>query len=67
MEQLIPILTEFLKDNPYFTLATSIIATASALAAATPTPKQGSTWAKLYFIIDFLALNVLNAKDKGKK
>jgi len=67
MEQLIPILTEFLKDNPYFTLAASIIAAASALAAATPTPKQGSVWAKLYFIIDFLALNVLNAKDKGKK
>jgi hypothetical protein len=67
MEQLIPILIEFLKDNPYFALATSIIAAASALAAATPTPKEGTVWAKLYFVIDFLALNILNAKDKGEK
>lgn len=67
MEQIIPILLEFLKGNPYFALATSVIAAASALAAATPTPKQGTVWAKLYFVIDFLALNILKAKDKGEK
>lgn len=38
---------------------------ASAIAAATPTPKEGSTLAKLYRLIDWLALNIGKAKDKG--
>ena len=44
---------------------TSIVTGASALAALTPTPKQGSTLAMLYKVIDFLALNIGKAKDKG--
>ena len=46
---------------------TSIVTGASALAALTPTPKAGSYASKLYKVIDFLALNVGKAKDKGDK
>jgi len=46
---------------------TSIVAGASALAALTPTPKDDSFIGKLYKVIDFLALNVGKAKDKGDK
>lgn len=48
-----------------FMWLTAIIAIASLVAAVTPTP-QGDKWlAKLYKIIDWCALNVLKAKDKG--
>lgn len=51
-------------DNPWFGVATAVVALASAIAAATPTPKEGSALAKVYKIIDWLALNVGKAKDK---
>ena len=38
----------------------------SAIAAATPTPKKGSIWAKVYAIIDWAALNVGKAKQKSE-
>ena len=44
---------------------TSIVTGASALAALTPTPKDDSIIGKLYKVIDFLALNIGKAKDKG--
>jgi hypothetical protein len=44
---------------------TSIVTGASALAALTPTPKDDSLIGKIYKIIDFLALNIGKAKDKG--
>ena len=44
---------------------TSIIAGASALAALTPTPKDDTFFGKVYKLIDFLALNIGKAKDKG--
>lgn len=44
---------------------TSIVTGASALAALTPTPKDDSLIGKLYKVVDFLALNVGKAKDKG--
>lgn len=44
---------------------TSIVTGASALAALTPTPKDDSIIGKLYKIVDFLALNIGKAKDKG--
>ncbi len=44
---------------------TSIVTGASALAALTPTPKDDSLFGKLYKVVDFLALNVGKAKDKG--
>ena len=47
-----------------FMWITAIVAIASLVAAVTPTP-QGDKWlAKLYKVIDFLALNIGKAKDK---
>lgn len=59
-------LLQLVQDQPWFSIATAVVALASAIAAATPTPKQGSILAKAYSIIDFLALNVGKAKQKGK-
>ena len=42
-----------------------LIATASALAALTPTPSPASVAGKLYRIIDIVALNFLHAKSGG--
>jgi hypothetical protein len=39
---------------------------ASAIAAATPTPKKGSKLGIVYKFIDILALNVGKAKDRGE-
>lgn len=44
--------------------ATAIVTAASAIAALTPTPKDDTVVAKLYKIVDWLALNVGKAKDK---
>ena len=46
---------------------TSIVTGASALAALTPTPKDDSFIGKLYKVVDFLALNIGKAKDKGDR
>ena len=56
---------ELIQDNPWFGVVTAAIALASAVAAATPTPKKGSFLAKVYSVIDWAALNVGKAKDKG--
>ena len=50
-----------------FTVVTTLIATASAIAALTPTPKDDTFVGKAYKVIDWLALNVFKAKDKGGK
>ena len=47
-----------------FGVLTAIIATASAVAALTPTPADDTFIGKAYKIIDWLALNVFKAKDK---
>lgn len=60
------ILIKLIEDNPWFGVVTAAIALASAIAAATPTPKKGSIWAKVYSIIDWAALNVGKAKQKSK-
>jgi hypothetical protein len=57
---------EFLKTQSWFGIVTAAIALASAIAAVTPTPAPGSTLAKVYSIVDFLALNIGKAKDKGE-
>jgi len=59
-------LIQLLQSNPYFGVVTAVIALASAIAAVTPTPKAGSALAKVYALVDFLALNIGKAKDKGK-
>ena len=43
---------------------TGIIATASAVAALTPTPKDDGIVKKLYKLVDLLAINVGKAKEK---
>jgi hypothetical protein len=43
---------------------TAIVATASAICALTPTPKDDSIVRKAYVIVEWLALNVGKAKDK---
>lgn len=50
-----------------FAVITTIVASASAIAALTPTPKDDTFIGKVYKVIDWLALNVINAKDKGGK
>ena len=56
---------QLIQDNPWFGVVTAFIAFASAIAAATPTPKEGSFLAKIYAVIDWAALNIGKAKDKG--
>jgi hypothetical protein len=57
---------EFVETQSWFGIVTAVIALASAIAAVTPTPASGSTLAKVYSIIDFLALNIGKAKNKGE-
>lgn len=59
-------LLSYFSDNPWFAVVTTFIAFASALAAATPTPKEGTVLAKLYKIVDLAAINVSHAKETGK-
>ena len=46
-----------------FGIATAIIAAASAIAALTPTPKDDTFVGKAYKVINWLALNIFNAKS----
>ena len=43
---------------------TGVIAAASAIAALTPTPKDDAILYKIRQLIDLLALNIGNAKNK---
>ena len=56
---------QLFQNNPWFGVVTAAIALASAIAAATPTPKKGSFLSKVYAIIDWSAINIGKAKDKG--
>jgi hypothetical protein len=46
----------------YIQIASMIIATASTIAAITPSPKDDTIIAKLKSVIDIIALNVGHAK-----
>lgn len=48
-------------------MATKIVAAASAFAALTPTPSDDTFVGKLYKVVDWLALNIGKAKDKGQE
>lgn len=63
-DTIIPIIIELVKAYPWFPVVTSVVTLASAIAAATPTPKAGSAWSKVYKVIDLFALNVGKAKNK---
>jgi hypothetical protein len=56
----------YLSENieEIFAILTTVVAAASAIAALTPTPKDDTVIGKAYKIIDWLALNVMKAKDK---
>ena len=58
---------DYIIDNKegLFAVVTTIIAAASAIAALTPTPKDDTIIGKAYRLIDWLALNVMKAKEKG--
>jgi|TARA_R110001592_G_scaffold162837_1_gene396448 hypothetical protein len=43
-------------------IATAVVAAASAICALTPTPKDDGIVRKLYTILEWVALNVGNAK-----
>ncbi|MFM1794587.1 MAG: hypothetical protein RL642_972 [Bacteroidota bacterium] len=58
-------LLQYLQEQPWAGVVFAVISLASAIAALTPTPKEGTVLAKLYKVIDFLALNVGQAKSKG--
>ena len=45
-----------------FTIATSVVSTASLVAALTPSPRDDQLLSKIRKFIDVLALNVGNAK-----
>jgi hypothetical protein len=53
-------------SNDLLNIITAVVALASAVAAVTPTPAPGTFLAKLYALIDFAALNIGKAKDKGE-
>ena len=57
---------QLFQDNPGFGVVAAAIAFASAITAATPTPKKGSFWSKVYAVIDWAALNIGKSKDKGE-
>lgn len=45
--------------------ALAIVGAASAVAAATPTPKDDNLVGKLYRVLDCLALNIGHAKEEA--
>lgn len=59
-------LIQLVQNQPWYNILAATVALASAIAAITPTPKAGTVLAKVYGIIDLLALNIGKAKDKGK-
>ena len=60
------VILKLIEDNPWFGVLTAAIALASAITAATPTPKKVTLWSKIYGIIDWAAINIGKAKDKGE-
>tara|TARA_R100000908_G_scaffold54308_1_gene29534 strand:+ start:1084 stop:1344 length:261 start_codon:yes stop_codon:yes gene_type:complete len=59
-------LLNLVESQPWFGVVAAVISLASAIAAVTPTPKEGTALAKIYMIIDVLALNIGKAKDTGR-
>ncbi|MDB4396095.1 hypothetical protein N9Z65_00600 [bacterium] len=61
------LLITFIQDQPWFGILAAAVALASSIAAVTPTPKKGTALAKVYGVIDLLALNIGKAKHRGDK
>lgn len=49
-------------SDQLISVATAVVTAASAICAMTPTPKDDSIVAKVYKVIEWLALNVGKAK-----
>ncbi len=64
MEMISGLLSQFVHTE-WVVWATAIVTAAGAITAVTPTPKDDAIVAKAYKVLDWLALNVLKAKDKG--
>lgn len=60
------IILSFFEGQDWWVWVTAAISAASAFTAATPTPSADSKFAKVYAVIDWVALNVLRAKDKSE-
>jgi len=58
------IILSLLEGQDWWVWVAAAISAASAFTAVTPTPEADSKWSKVYSAIEFLALNVLRAKDK---
>ena len=56
---------DFISDKPWFGVIAAVIAAAAAFCAATPTPTAGTWKAKIYGIVEVLALNIGKAKAKA--
>jgi len=59
-------LIQLVQQYPWFNVVAAFVTLASAIAAITPTPKAGSTLAKIYSLVDLVALNIGKAKQIGK-
>ena len=57
---------QLIQANPWWGVVATAIAFASAITAATTTPKKGTFWAKIYALVDWAALNIGKSKDKGE-
>lgn len=66
LELALQLITSVLQSSPYFSIFTATVTLASLIAAATPTPKNGTPLGVVYKIIDLFALNIGKAKDKGQ-
>jgi hypothetical protein len=60
------VIIALIQNQPWFGIVAAVCTLASAIAAITPTPKSGTVLAKVYAIIDLLALNIGKAKQTGK-
>jgi hypothetical protein len=58
------VIISLIENQPWFVVVSAVVTLASSIAAITPTPKAGSVLAKIYSVIDLLALNIGKAKQK---
>jgi hypothetical protein len=58
------VIISLIENQPWFVVVSAVVTLASAIAAVTPTPKAGTVLAKIYSVIDLLALNIGKAKQK---
>lgn len=63
MEMIVGMVSGFISQE-WVMWMTAAVTCAAAIAAVTPTPKDDAWVAKIYKIVDMIALNVGKAKDK---